>query len=162
MEFIFESPLVQGEMGLLYYMVFLSPEATDYCVEHKIKRLVGTVQGQAIRLSPISDGKGGRYLILNKELLKNSGAHQGQLLRVNITPDNDPDRIDLSIELAELLAQDDEFAKAWGQLTQGRQRGLAHYSRQAKSIESRLKRAFELRQKLLSGQLAFQRAQGEQ
>ena len=143
-------------MGLLYNSVYLTEEVTAYCIAHKIKRLVGSVQGVSVRLSPISDGKGGRYLIINKEILKQCGAQRGQLLRVQVRPDTDPDRIDLSEELAELLVQDEAFAAAWHTLTPSRQRGLAYYSLQAKRPESRLKRAFELRDKMLTGQLAFQ------
>jgi hypothetical protein len=113
-----------------------------------IKRVNGTINGAPFRLALQSDGEGGLYLMIGKELCKKAKIEIGQLVQVYIEQDLDPDRIDFAEEFLEVLAQDSEASEKFFAFTLGKQRSLNIYITQVKSVNSRLKRSFELADKI--------------
>ena len=69
-------------------------------------------------------------------------------VQVYIEQDLDPDRIDFAEEFLEVLAQDPEASEKFFAFTLGKQRSLNIYITQVKSVNSRLKRSFELADKI--------------
>ncbi|WP_460503913.1 YdeI/OmpD-associated family protein, partial [Hymenobacter agri] len=68
------------------------------------KRVIVTIRGHALRLGLLPLEGGGRYLMLNKDVCAAVGIALGDALEVSITPDPNPDHVDLPDELAEALA----------------------------------------------------------
>jgi len=116
--------------------------------EAGVKRVNGTINNIPFRLALISDGEGGLYLMLNKALCKKANMQIGDQVNVTITEDLDPDRIDFAEEFLEVLAQDEEASAKFFAFTLGKQRSLNVYITQAKGVETRLKRSFELADKI--------------
>ena len=113
-----------------------------------IKRVNGTINGTPFRLALQSDGEGGLYLMIGKDLCKKAKIEIGQQVQVYIEQDLDPDRIDFAEEFLEVLAQDPEASEKFFAFTLGKQRSLNIYITQVKSVNSRLKRSFELADKI--------------
>jgi len=119
----------------------------------KVKRVLGELNGAPFRLSLISDGEGGRKLMVGTSLRKAANTFEGSQVRVVLWPDPDPDRIDLPEEFEIVLEQDEEAARKYYALTPGKQRSLAYYASSAKQINTRIKRAIELANKLKNNSL---------
>lgn len=113
-----------------------------------IKRVNGTINGGAFRLALQSDGEGGFYLMISKDLCKKANIEIGQQVQVYIEQELDPDRIDFAEEFLEVLSQDPEASEKFFAFTLGKQRSLNIYITQVKSVNSRLKRSFELADKI--------------
>lgn len=69
----------------------------------------------------------------------------------------DPNIVDIPEELKEVLAQDEHGNREWQALKPGMQRSLAYYVNGVKNIDSRIRRSFELIEKLKNKQLFSQK-----
>lgn len=162
MEFRFNGLLDRQEGGFQYHQIALPAEASDAFKQAGIKRVLVRAAGHTYRRALISDGQGGSFVIFSKEMIKDTRAKLGATLALQIEPDPDPDALDIPEEFAELMAQDEAVAAGFRAMTPGRQRSLLIYITQAKGAETRLKRAIELGQKIVSHNLYDDRkARGE-
>ncbi|MDP3470189.1 MAG: YdeI/OmpD-associated family protein [Daejeonella sp.] len=90
----------------------------------------------------------GRYVIIaSLKLIKENNLSVGTAFNISIRPDPG-NGLDLPEEFIEVLAQDEFAYKAFIALKDGEKRGYLYYIRQAKSIETRIKRSFEIAEKL--------------
>jgi hypothetical protein len=144
----FETEL-KAAWGIIYYthIVFPITEVSTWKVL-KVKRIIGTINQMPFRLALQSDGECGLYLMIGKELCKKANIEIGQQVQVYIEQDLDPDRIDFAEEFLEVLAQDPDAQEKFFAFTLGKQRSLNIYITQVKSVNSRLKRSFELADKI--------------
>jgi hypothetical protein len=140
---------LKAAWGIIYYthIVFPITEVSTWKVL-KVKRIVGTINQMPFRLALQSDGEGGSYIIVGKELRDKGKLEVGSKVSVTIQPDPNPDTVDLEEELLEVLAQDEEASEKFFALTAGKQRSLNYYIRSVKNIETRLKRSFEIVDKI--------------
>ena len=90
----------------------------------------------------------GRYVIIaSKQLIKKSKLKVDVPFQISIR--HDPDNgLGLPEELAEVLIQDEVASRAYEALNDGHKRGLIHYIKQAKSVDSRIKRSLEIMEKM--------------
>jgi hypothetical protein len=90
----------------------------------------------------------GIYVVIaSLKLIKENNLLLGSSFKMTIR--NDPGNgLDLPEEFSEVLAQDDFAYQAFLALKDGEKRGYIYYIRQAKSIETRIKRSFEIAEKL--------------
>jgi hypothetical protein len=121
------------------------------------RRILFFAKGIESRRALQSDGIGGYYVMLGKEILRDLAVGPGAMIEVTLAPDPNPNAVDLCEELEAVLDQDEEFGAFWKGLTPGRQRGLAHYVTTAKSMDTRIKRALEIATKAKNGTLYMQR-----
>lgn len=138
--------------------IMVAPDVAAELLEQGAKRVLFRAKGIESRRALQSDGQGGHYIMLGKDLLKTLAVGPGAMLDVELVPDPNPDAVDLSEELEAVLDQDDEFAAFWNGLTPGRQRGLSHYVSTGKSSDTRIKRSLELARKAKAGQLHMQQS----
>lgn len=136
---------LQAAWGIIYYthIVFPLAEVAEWKAA-KVKRIVGTINEMPYRLALQSNGEGGFYIIVGKELREKGKLEVGSKVSVTIQPDPNPDSVDLEEELLEVLAQDEEASEKFFALTAGKQRSLNYYIMSVKNIETRLKRSFEI------------------
>ncbi len=90
----------------------------------------------------------GRYVIIaSKQLIKRNKLVVGVPFEISIRhdPENGLGRPE---ELDEVLEQDEAASRAYDALNDGHKRGYIYYISQAKSVDSRIKRAFEIALKL--------------
>ncbi|MDO7886061.1 YdeI/OmpD-associated family protein [Hymenobacter cheonanensis] len=115
------------------------------------KRVVATLNGHAERLGLLPQEGGGRYLLLRKELCQRLGLAVGQELEVSLTPDPNPDYVDLPDELAEALAAWPEAETAFQAQTGAMRRAMARKVADAKRPDTRARYAVELAERLARG-----------
>jgi uncharacterized protein YdeI (YjbR/CyaY-like superfamily) len=104
---------------------------------------------------------GERYLMVNKDLCLAAGVQLGQLLRITLAPDPNPDHVDMPDELAEALAAWPEADAGFQRQTPGRRRALAYHVATAKQAETRARRAVEVSQRLAVGAHPFRKLPGQ-
>ena len=114
----------------------------------KVRRLVGTINGHAIKRALQNHADGGSFLILGQPLLRELGLKRGATARVELKPDPKPDAIEVPAELAVVLAQDEPARARWETFTPGMQRSLSYYVTSAKQEPTRIKRSIELAAKI--------------
>lgn len=86
-------------------------------------------------------------MIASKQLLKKHKLSIGSTFKIIIRLDPS-NGLELPEEFAEVLAQDEFAYEAYTALNDGGKRGYIYYIRQGKSIETRIKRSFEIAEKL--------------
>lgn len=153
----FETTVLRGGDWLSMHFVQVPMDLVKQFVDSGVKRVLGEVNGAPFRLALISDGEGGRKLMIGTPLRKAAKTFEGGNVTVTIWPDPDPDRIDLPDEFAIMLEQDEEAAAKFYALTPGKQRSLAYYAASAKQVDTRIKRAIELAHKLKHNALYAQK-----
>jgi hypothetical protein len=95
----------------------------------------------------------GRHVVIaSLKLIKENNLFLGSTFQMTISTDPG-NGLDLPEEFSEVLAQDEFAYQAFLALKDGGKRGYIYYIRQAKSIETRIKRSFEIAEKLKSGKL---------
>ncbi|MEM1235918.1 MAG: YdeI/OmpD-associated family protein [Pseudomonadota bacterium] len=106
-------------------------------------RVVGELAGLPFKgaLHPTSDGRA--YFIFNKAMQKKTGLGEGDPVRLAFRYD-DPDAVDVPLELTEALAEDETAKGVWDALTAGARRGFSHRVAGAKTSETRQKRVQEV------------------
>lgn len=122
------------------------------------KRMTGTVNGFPVRLGLLPLPGGGRYLMLNKDLCRAAGIQLGQHVTVHLTPDPQPDMVDLPEELAEALAAWPEAEVGFQQYSTSHRRAMAQHIASAKLPETRARRAVELAERLALGRHPFRKS----
>ncbi|MBF9221939.1 YdeI/OmpD-associated family protein [Hymenobacter ruricola] len=115
------------------------------------KRVIVSIRGHALRLGLLPLEGGGRYLMLNKDVCRAVGIELGQWLDIDITPDPNPDHVDLPPELAEALAAWPEAETAFHNYSGAHRRAMARWVDEAKQKETRARRAVTLTERLARG-----------
>lgn len=95
-------------------------------------------------------------------ILKKFGVRLGDIVILGLSPDPNPDVVELPEELVEALAQDEQASERFYGFSPGKQRGLVTYMNDAKRPETRVKRALELTHKLRTHTLYGDRNYGKE
>ncbi len=106
----------------------------------------------------ILQGKRRYFISVSKRLQREGDFGLGDEVTLRFRLD-DPDAVDMPIELALAFHQNQAAAAIWAKFTPGGQRGLCHHVATAASLESRIHRASDITEKMLKGELWAQRAQ---
>jgi len=103
------------------------------------------------------DGKGGHYIMMNKEKEKNFALELGKKYAILLAKDNSKYGMFLPEEFKELLYQDPEGEAVFETLTDGKKRNLIHLVAKPKKSETRLKKAVNILEylKTVNGKLDF-------
>jgi len=88
--------------------------------------------------------KGMAYIILNKKLLKELKAKEGDEITVSLKKDESKYGMEMPAELKTLLSQDKEGSKRYHALVAGKQRYIIYYIKQVKNTQLRIDRAIML------------------
>ena len=142
--------------GTITHTGIVLPEKTlQELNQPKRVRIEGTINGTPFNLAiqHIKDGR--RFLMVGNTLRKEAKLKAGDKVEVIFTL-ADPDEIKLPEELIEVMEQDPEGKAVFSKFTPGLQRSLAHYVTSAKQVDTRIKRALELMDKVKSGKLHVQ------
>lgn len=152
----FRAVLAAGGPSFMPTQIVVVPDAAWQAVGGRAtKRVIATLNGHAERLGLLPQEGGGRYLLLRKALCQQLGLEVGQELEVTLTPDPNPDHVDLPAELAEALAAWPEAEKAFLAHTGAMRRAVARKVADAKRPETRARYAVELTERLARGAHPF-------
>lgn len=153
MVFTYNVFIEKAEHGFTNHLVYIPLEAANYFLENKIKRVSGQFNELPFRLALHSNSNGQLYLMMSKSTLKSLKAVEGQKIEMILMADPKPNELNEPEELVEVLAQEPEAFIAYQKLTIGVKRSLVFYISQAKTIDTRIKRALQMAEKMKNGTL---------
>jgi antitoxin component of MazEF toxin-antitoxin module len=152
----FRAVLEAGGPSFMPTQIIGVPDAVWQALGGKAtKRVIATFNGHPERLGLLPQEGGGRYLMLRKELCQRLKLAIGEEVEVSLTPDPDPDHIDLPSELAEALAAWPEAEVSFQKQSGAMRRAMARKVADAKLTETRARYAVELAERLARGAHPF-------
>lgn len=113
------------------------------------KRVLCRINGSdALNLAFMHDGKGGFFLMFNKDTIKSLDLELGQKLNIALARDESKYGMPISEEMTECLHQDPEGAQLFEALTPGKKRSLIHVVNKVKSTDLRILKSLVILQHL--------------
>lgn len=158
MKFEFKAPYLDQHTVIYYRHLLVPTEVCDQIKAAGIDRLKVTINNTVTTYSAlISNGKGGHFIIMNKENEKKLKLQLGDDVDIIIEEDTSKYGMPLPEEYDELLKIDDEGLKYFESLTPGKRRNLIHLISKPKSSQVRLTKALIINDylKLVKGKLDF-------
>jgi hypothetical protein len=134
--------------GLRHHYVAVPSKAVEAIKSSGSRRVVATINGVELRRALNSRVDGPTFLILGQPLLKKLNVALGDTVKITLKIDTQPDRVDMAEELTAVLDTDEEAAALFYAMTLGKRRSLELYVSSAKSVDTRIKRALELAEKI--------------
>lgn len=153
-EYTFTAPLEEVEWQYMNTILRV-PQAVVEALPAGRIRIDGTFNGAPVNLGLQSKKEGFKYFSVSAALRRAARIKPGDVVRVAFTI-ADADKLDMPEEMEAVLAQDEDAAAAWAELTTGIQRSLLHYVNSVKNIDSRIKRALYMAEKIKRGELQVQ------
>jgi Bacteriocin-protection, YdeI or OmpD-Associated/Domain of unknown function (DUF1905) len=146
----FETRITRHAVGTYHYtVVYLDAALHDALPldRHARLRIEADVSGVPVK-GAWQPARGRWYLMLPKGPLKTAGLRVGSPVEVafRVLPQDD---VEISDDLAALLAKTAKIRKAWEALSAGKQRGLAYLVASAKRVETRASRVQHVKAVLL-------------
>lgn len=145
----FHTPIEIYEKGMTRHVAFFPDEVVKQLDIKANTRLIINAGGKDYRLAAISNGEGQFFIHLSQSMRRETGIKDSLRpfeFKVNLDPN--PTDIGLPEEFEVALDQDEEALEVFNSLKPGMQRSLCHYVNSAKRIDTRIKRALELAEKL--------------
>jgi hypothetical protein len=146
--FKFTAPLEHIETMFISTVIYIPGSIMKQLPKSRV-RVKGKINGAPFALAVQYRKEGESFFIISKPLRKAAHIEAGQKATVEFTLVSD--KVEIPEEMLAVLAQDDEGSKKWKQLTPGLQRSLCHYVTGVKNIDSRIKRALFLINKVKQG-----------
>ncbi len=116
----------------------------------KSRRVFGEINGFAFKTALIPGTKGqGHVLIVNKKMQAGARVRAGERALIKLTPDLGELVIELSPEFAKILKTDRALRKFFDAISPSMRKGLANFVADAKSRETRQKRADAMAESLM-------------
>ncbi|MEQ8302817.1 MAG: YdeI/OmpD-associated family protein [Cyclobacteriaceae bacterium] len=121
-----------------------------------IIRTKGTFNKTPFALAIQHRKDGARFFMVSAQLRREAMIQSGDPVNVEFWQ-VDSNLVDVPEELQAVIDQDEEAEKLWKTFTPATQRGLSHYVNSVKNVDSRIKRALEIVEKVKYKQLHFQK-----
>ncbi len=155
----FTASLSPAEGPMIHHLIIVPEEVSAmYRKDKGAVRILCSVEGMEefpCALNP----RGEDYVIMaSKQLIRKHHLKEGIPFKVSIRPDLN-DGLELPEEFLEVLNQDGHANQLFEALLPGLKRSLLYYIRSAKSTDTRIKRSFQIAEKLKTGQLHVQKKQ---
>jgi Bacteriocin-protection, YdeI or OmpD-Associated/Domain of unknown function (DUF1905) len=131
-----------GKGRVIWYQVLMLPQhlrAELPFDQHPRLRVKGEIADVPVEGAWMPTGDGRNYFIVGPHVRKQTDAKLGMRAEMRFRVDNQ-DRVDVPEALARALASSHRRQKLWDALTPGKQRGLCHLVRMAKSEATQAKR----------------------
>lgn len=150
--FLFSAPLVRMTGRFAWSYVEFPHDVKELFGKRGEVRVKCLINGVAADRALIPTKSGFHILVLGGELRKKAGIRKpGDLVKVDLWLDPEPDRIDIPEELAETLDFIPEMKAAWEKLTPGMKRSMCYWVRSGKTVSTRAKRVAELLRRFETG-----------
>ncbi|HEX9951288.1 MAG TPA: YdeI/OmpD-associated family protein [Rubricoccaceae bacterium] len=156
----FAAPVLLSVSWPGYHTLPVPGEVAATLAASGTRRVVAVLNGHPVRRA-LTTLDGGTVLMLGRDILRTVGVEEGDTVFADLSPDPEPDRVDLGAEFEAALADDAEAAARFFSFTPGRQRSMAIYVTGAKRPETRVRRALELAHKLRTHTLYGDRPEAE-
>ena len=113
-------------------------------------RVRGEINGFAFRTSLFPDSRGGFFLLINRAMQKGANVRSGDAADFRLEPDLDARQAELPDELAALLDDEPGLREWYDELTEYTRREIGKWILSVKSDASRMNRAQQMAERLLS------------
>jgi uncharacterized protein YdeI (YjbR/CyaY-like superfamily) len=113
-------------------------------------RVKGEINGFAFRTSLFPDGRGGHYLLVNKQMQKGGQASAGTAAKFKLEPDTAKREIAVAPELERALSEDRALLRWFRGSSESMRNEAAKWVAEVKSAEARERRANQLAERLLA------------
>lgn len=113
-------------------------------------RVKGDINGFAFRSSLFPTRKGEHFLLVNKKMQAGAQANTGMTAEFHLEPDTEERVITIPVELKRILAEDSSFRRWFGTLNYSVRKWLADWITQSTNPKSRVRRAEQVAEQLLS------------
>jgi predicted DNA-binding antitoxin AbrB/MazE fold protein len=110
-------------------------------------RTEGTMNGIPFNLAIQTQKPARKYLTVSQNLLKKIKRKEGEPVEIKFHLVSS-EKLDIPEEFLAVLEGDELAEKMFNEFTTGKKRGLIHYISSAKSIDTRIKRSFEMAHKI--------------
>lgn len=150
--FEFAAPVLPVQRGLVQHGLPI-PEDVAEALLRNGRRVLAELNGHRVSRAIHRDPEVDAFLVMSRGILRAIGAAPGDLVVVNIWSDPDPDHVDIPEEFEAVLDQDEAAASRFDAMTPGMKRSLVHYIASAKRTETRIKRSFQMAERLRTGTL---------
>ena len=146
----FRAPLEATGTSLRWVIVRVPIDLRKAWPMWKSRRVFGEINGFAFKTALIPAGKGqGHVLIVNKKMLAGAHARAGERALIKLSPDLGDVVIDLPPEFAKILKADRALRKFFDAISPSMRKGFTNFIADAKSAETRLKRAEAMAESLM-------------
>lgn len=145
----FQAVLERGGNNLGWTIVRIPEKVTKALGKRGQARVKGTVNGFEFRTSLFPDGQGRHILLVNKTMQKGGGVSPGGTARLEIEADTEERVVEVSPELMKALRQDKTVLRYYQGLSNSIRRDIARWVNEAKQLETRLRRAEEIAERLM-------------
>lgn len=127
--------------------------------QHKVKRLICTINGELKIHCAIMYSKEGPYILTNKQVVKHLSKANSSSLSVKLEEDTSKYGMEMPEEFDQCLKDDPIGFEYFNQLTPGKQRNLIHMVANVKSSDIKIRRALAILEHLFreSGKLDFKK-----
>lgn len=144
----FNSTVVRLETGMRYHALPVPDDVAAKLKAAGVRRFIAVINGHSCKRALQNHADGGSFIIVGGDLLKTCGLKLRSTATVSLTPDPEPDALDMPEAFALVLEQDDQAHARWNTFPVGRQRSLLHYISSAKQEATQIKRSWELAEKI--------------
>jgi hypothetical protein len=144
----FVSTVVRLETGMRYHALPVPDEVAAKFKSAGVRRLIAVINGHTCKRALQNHADGGSFIIVGGDLLKICGLKLRSTAAVSLSPDPEPDALDMPEAFALVLEQDAAAKARWDTFLIGRQRSLLHYITSAKQEATQIKRSRELAEKI--------------
>ncbi len=144
----FDVHLEPVEGPMLHHVIVVPDEFSSQFISGKGSARILCKIGDSAEFPCALIPRHNRYVIAaSKKLIKDNNLLNGKPFNISIRTDPD-NGLELPEELLEVLAQDEFAFQVFNALKDGAKRGYIYYIRQGKSVETRIKRSFEITEKI--------------
>ena len=144
----FSSKVVRLDSGIRYHAVPVPDAVAEKLTASGSRRVLATIGGHTFRRGLMNHAEGDSYIVLGGDILKTCGLREGSAVDVALAPDPEPDSLEMPECFALVLEQDAEARARWETFPIGRRRSLLHYITGAKQEATRIKRSWDLAEKI--------------
>lgn len=148
----FTAPLERMSGKFAWHYVEFPHDVPELFGERGEVRVKCMINGVAADRALMPTKSGVHILVFGGDLRKKAGIKKpGDMVRIELWLDPEPDRVAIPEDLAETLDFMPEMKRAWEKLTPGMQRNMCYWVDSGKTAPTRAKRIAELMQRLESG-----------
>ncbi|HEX8811848.1 MAG TPA: YdeI/OmpD-associated family protein [Terracidiphilus sp.] len=125
-------------------------DATKLWPEMRLKRVRGTINGFEFRSVLLADEEGEhRLLMVYKFMVRAVRGRVGDMVEIELEPDLEVPEADIPEEFTRILKAEPDLRKWFNRLTKSDKRSVGYFVGQAKSAETREKRAEQMAEQLM-------------
>ena len=146
----FRATLERGSRALGWTIVRVPFDPAAVWKEMVRLRVEGEINGHAFRTSLFSDGSGGFYLLVNRQMQRGAGVSVGETAEFRLRPDLEARPAELPEEMGAMLDEEPGLREWFDGLTEYTRREIGKWVSAPKSDEARMRRTERLAERLLA------------